>query len=175
MGRRRGITFVWGFSAIIIGISPSKGAFSVLQLRSTIYCISVFLTQFGLWHGVYLTSMPGGGWGCKMRGVHLHESRCLRGHQLRLLSIPSTLNCVLCPATRHDASNPTLHIILRASLAAAIFNQLLKLFNTFNNCKRVPVTRPVLRSASPHRLQSRLTRNRQGPARLSSASRQRRR
>ena len=90
-----------------------------------------------------------GGWGCKMRGVHSHESRCLRGRQLRLLFIPSTLNCVLDPARRHDTSNPTLQIILRASLAAAIFHQLWKLFNSLNNRKRVPVMRPVLSAPPP--------------------------
>ena len=79
-----------------------------------------------------------------MRGVHSHESRCLRGRQLRPLFIPSTLNCVLGPTRRHDTSNPTLQIILRASLAAAIFHQLWKLINSLNNRKRVPVARPVL-------------------------------
>ena len=116
-----------------------------------------------------------GGWSCKMRGVHSHESRCLRGRQLRLLFIPSTLNCALGPARRHDTSNPTLQIIMRASLAAAIFHQLWKLFNSFNSCKRVQVTRPVLGASPPYILHNRLARNRHGPARLSSASRQRRR
>ena len=114
--------------------------------------------------------MHGGGWGCKMQGVHSHESRCLRGRRLRLLFIPNTLNCVLGPARRHDTSNPTLQLILRASLAAAIFHQLWKLFNSFNNCKGVRVTRPVLSASHLHRLHSRLTGNRRGSAGLSSAS-----
>ena len=45
------------------------------------------------------------GGGCKMQGVHSHESRCLRGRQYnRLLFIPSTLSCVLGPARGHNFS-----------------------------------------------------------------------
>ena len=47
--------------------------------------------------------------GCKIQGAHPHEYWCLRRlQQYRLLFIPSTLSCVLGPASRHDTSNSTL-------------------------------------------------------------------
>ena len=50
----------------------------------------------------------GGSRGYKMHEVHPHESRCLRRRQDQLSFIPSTLSCVLGPASRQDKSNPTL-------------------------------------------------------------------
>ena len=64
--------------------------------------IIIFCSRTVIW------TCTGGGRGCKMQGVHSHESRCLRHSQHRLLFIPSTLSyAVFGPASRPDTPNPT--------------------------------------------------------------------